>query len=889
MSKNILLVDGHSILNRAFYALPLLTNADGLHTNAVYGFMNILFKVLDEEKSDHIAVAFDVSHPTFRHEMFDAYKGTRKGMPDELREQVPIIKEVLQAMGISIFEIPGFEADDILGTIANKSEKEGFNVSILSGDRDLLQLASDHIKIRIPKTKKGTTEVEDYFAEDVMKLYEVTPTEFIEVKGLMGDPSDNIPGVPGIGEKTAIKIIKAYQTIENAYAHVDELKPAKASNNLKEFYDQALLSKELATIKTDCDVTLNLTDLKVTQLFNEKTYKLFKQLEFKTLITRFNFDVDYEEMSTFDQNQFIAITNFEDWKVIAKKIFEVEEIALQLVGEKVLMGISLCLDHEQAYYVPISDSISKETLLDIAKTLINNEHHQIVIMHHLKQQLQLLIHESIDIEPNISFDTHLAAYLCNPLKETYHYDDLANDFLSKVVPSQEDLFGKGKSKKTLESTALEALTQYACYQSLIPFQSYEVLCKRLQKEKMLDLFYDIEMPLIAVLYEMEKNGIKVDKEALNEYSIQLTEQLDKLETHIYELAGETFNINSPKQLGEILFEKLELPIIKKTKTGYSTAQDVLEKLSSEHLIIPSIMEYRQLIKLKTTYADGLVDYINNKDSRIHSRFNQTITATGRISSTDPNLQNIPIKLELGRAIRKVFVPEEDYCFVDADYSQIELRLLAELSQDDMLIDAYKNNQDIHKLTASQVFHTPFDEVTSLQRSNAKAVNFGIVYGMGAFSLSQDLNITRKEAENYIKQYFEKYPSVHIFLENAKRLAKERGFAVTMFGRRRPIPEIKSTNFIQRSFGERVAMNSPIQGGAADIIKIAMIKVYKKLKTLGLKSRLILQVHDELLIETHKDEVEAVKDILCSEMQHAVTLSVPLEIDVHVGNNWYETK
>ncbi|TCT17101.1 DNA polymerase I [Natranaerovirga pectinivora] len=887
MSK-ILLVDGHSILNRAFYGLPLLTNNEGLHTNAVYGFLNILFKILDEEKSEYAIVAFDVSQPTFRHEMFEEYKGTRKGMPDELREQVPIIKEVLKTMGVNILECPGFEADDIIGTIAAKGEEKGLEVSILSGDRDLLQLATDVVKIRIPKTKKGGTEIENYNSEEVLAKYEVNPKEYIDVKGLMGDPSDNIPGVPGIGEKTAVKIIKEYKSIENAYENIDKVKPARAANNLKEFYDQALLSKKLATIKVDCDVDLDLECSKLSNLFNEETYKLFKRLEFKTLLTRFNFEVDYNNLKDLNKDNFNCIKNSDDFKNIKKAICEQEVISITLIGQDSLLGISLCYGEESAYYIPISLDISEDDIICYINELFLQDNKKIVV-HNLKKQLQLVKNKGIQFNIHSFFDTHLAAYLCNPSKETYNYDELANEFLSLLVPSEEELLGKGRTKKLLNTILEDDLVNFACYQTSIFYKAYEVLNSKLETEKMKELFYNIEMPLVEVLYEMEQLGIKIDSNALKEYGNRLLERITELEEEIFNLAGETFNINSPKQLGEILFEKLELPTAKKTKTGYSTAQDVLEKLVDKHPIINLITEYRHLVKLKSTYADGLFDCICQEDNRIHSQFNQTITATGRISSTEPNLQNIPIKLELGREIRKVFVPEEGYSFVDADYSQIELRLLAHLSQDDKLIDAYKNNQDIHRLTASQVFHTPFEEVTSLQRSNAKAVNFGIVYGISAFGLSQDLNITRKEADTYINNYFDKYPSVKIFLENTIRLAKERGFAVTMFNRRRLIPELQSKNFMQRSFGERVAMNSPIQGSAADIIKIAMIKVHNKLKELNLKSRLILQVHDELLIEAHNSEIEQVKTILISEMERAVELSVPLDIDVNVGKSWYETK
>lgn len=889
MKNKILLVDGHSILNRAFYALPILTNSEGLYTNAVYGFLNILFKILDEEKPTHIVVAFDVSKPTFRHEQYKDYKGTRKGMPDELREQVPIMKEVLQSMNIITIEVAGFEADDVIGTIAKISEENGFDVTILSGDRDLLQLVTQKTKIKIPKTKKGSTEIEEYYHDDVINKYGVTPIEYIDVKGLMGDPSDNIPGVPGIGEKTAIKIIKQYKTIENAYEHIEDIKPKRAYENLKTFYEQAILSKNLATIKTDCSLNLSINNTLIHNLFNKDSYNIFNKLDFKRLLSKFNDEININNENTLDANNFKLIEDKDEFKYIFSQAKNALLICISFIGDDELLGISLCYSEDESYFLPITKQLDKQTILKSIYDLIGNKKTKI-IMHNAKKQLHLLEETSINNENlTIYFDTSLAAYLCNPLKETYYYYDLANDYLNINVPSIEDFFGKGKTKISFNDLKKDTLLQYACYQTLIPFKVYELLDKRLQQEKMDQLFYNIEMPLLTVLYAMEKNGIKVNANALTQYSDELSDKINIIESQIFNLSGEVFNINSPKQLGKILFDKLKLPIIKKTKTGYSTAQDVLDKLINEHPIIKLVIEYRQLVKLKTTYADGLYDYINKQDNRIHSSFNQTITATGRLSSTEPNLQNIPIKLELGRAIRKVFVPEKDYVFVDADYSQIELRLLAHLSEDDILINAYHQKQDIHQLTASQVFHVPFDKVTSLQRSNAKAVNFGIVYGISAFSLSQDLKISRKEAETYINNYFDKYKSVKLFLDNSKRLAKDRGYAVTMFNRKRPIPEIKSKNFMQRSFGERVAMNSPIQGSAADIIKIAMIKVYNELKKLKLKSRLILQVHDELLIETHKDELEIVKTLLKENMESAIKISVPLDVELNVGENWYQTK
>ena len=871
MSSKIVLIDGHSILNRAFYGLPDLTNAEGLHTNAIYGFLTIMFKLLEEEKPEYLTVAFDVHAPTFRHKMYAEYKGTRKPMADELRQQVPVIKEVLHAMGVKTIECAGLEADDLIGTLSNRCENEGMEVTVISGDRDLLQLATEHVKIRIPKTKQGKTEIEDYYAKDVEERYQVTPKEFIDLKALMGDTADNIPGVPSIGEKTATKIITQYHSIEEAHEHVDELKPPRASKALSEHWDLAVLSKELATINVKADFPYELSEAKLGNLYTEEAYIFFQKLEFKNLLSRFDVSApankveDGFKIITSKSEAEKVFVQAEEASTIGAVIFKDLENVLPLFADQAgLGGIGLCFSKEESYCIKVEKDITGEWLLkklaDVA------EKAETYAMFHLKESMEQV---TIRNQANC-FDVSVAAYLLNPLKNNYTWEDVAREHLGLMIDEKIDQDMK------------------ACYESYVNYASVEVLRQKLRDTKMDTLFRDIEMPLVFTLFDMEQNGIRVEADALKQYGDQLAGKIAELEKEIYEEAGETFNINSPKQLGVVLFENMKLPGGRKTKTGYSTAADVLEKLAPEHPVVAKILEYRQYTKLKSTYADGLANYIQD-DGRIHGKFNQTITATGRISSTEPNLQNIPVRMELGRLIRKVFIPEEGYRFVDADYSQIELRVLAHCSGDEHLIQAYKEQSDIHRITASQVFHIPFDEVTPQQRRNAKAVNFGIVYGISSFGLSQDLSITRKEAAKYIDDYFATYPGIKTFLDHAVTHAKEEGYVVTLFGRRRPVPELSSSNFMQRSFGERVAMNSPIQGAAADIIKIAMIGVERRLKEEHLKSRLVLQVHDELLIEAYETEVEEVKKILEEEMEHAADLRVPLEIDMHTGTNWYEAK
>lgn len=881
MSEKIVLIDGHSILNRAFYGIPDLTNSAGLHTNAVYGFLNILFKILEEEKPDYLTVAFDVHAPTFRHKMYAEYKGTRKPMAEELRQQVPVMKEVLRAMGVAVVEREGYEADDILGTIAKRSEAQGLLVSLVSGDRDLLQLASEHIKIRIPKTKRTGTEIEDYYAADVKAKYQVTPREFIDVKALMGDASDNIPGVPGIGEKTAINLIVAYGSIENAYAHVEEIKNNRPREALKEHYDMAQLSKVLATIETDCDISYDLADARLGNLYTQEAYLKFKELEFKNMLSRFEVEAPANPI----EEHFKWLTMPDEVSDALRRAGQQEKIAFLLFKEAgEFLGLSLCFGEEDIYYIEGGDSLTEAYLMRELETLIGKVKRAVTL--DVKSQLPGFTREFLSSEARDHLlDVQIGAYLLNPLKNEYSYEDIAKDYCGLLVPSRGDLLGKASASSASKEQKTQFLhwVLFSCYTA---FKAWDEISVKLKETKMESLFDTVEMPLAFTLFDMEQAGMLIRVEELRAYGEKLSVKIEQIEKEIYQDAGEEFNINSPKQLGVILFEKLKMPYGKKTKTGYSTAADVLEKLAPEYPVVSKILQYRQLTKLKSTYADGLAGCIR-EDGRIHSSFNQTITATGRISSTEPNLQNIPIRMEIGRLIRKVFVPAEGFVFVDADYSQIELRVLAHMSGDENLIEAYRQAQDIHRMTASQVFHTPFEEVTALQRRNAKAVNFGIVYGISSFGLSQDLSITRKEAGEYIERYFETYPGVKAFLDRLVKKAKEQGYVSTMFGRRRPVPELSSSNFMQRSFGERVAMNSPIQGTAADIIKIAMVRVNESLKKRNMRSRLILQVHDELLIEADKEELKEVEEILKHEMESAAHLKVALEIDMNTGENWYD--
>lgn len=976
MSEKLVLIDGHSILNRAFYGIPDLTNSQGLHTNAVYGFLNIMLKILEEEQPDYLTVAFDVKQPTFRHEMYKEYKGTRKAMPDELRQQVPVIQDVLRAMNVPVIMQGGYEADDILGTIAIRAQKEGKEVSLVSGDRDLLQLASEHILIRIPKTKRGGTEIENYHTEDVIEKYGITPKQVIDLKGLMGDSADNIPGVPGIGEKTAGKILAAFPSLEEAYENIEAVEPKRARELLRANKELAFLSKELATIKTDCPVDFSFEAAKYENLFTEEAFEWIKKLELKSLEKRFDpsvisnateVAVNFEVLTTkaqvqrfvknlLSENPETLAVGFlgDEWSnagAVKKKAKKKSGGQLNLVFDEESLDISIGEDEDKETEYPflgmslsylskenvtgcmfVTEELSADFLLATYREIAQNTK-QIAIVNwknamHLTTPIETLVpdkraanqHAFVDTDIvetqklfSQIFDVSIGAYLLNPLKDTYNVEDIARDFLGKTIPSYADYFGKERlsdisleteyadfikmlsDKKRVEdvkgltednNTLGGRLVHYLGNLSYIAFNAYSEVRKELEDKSMVDLMEQIELPTAYYLYQMEREGVHADRSELEDISKLLEKQVLSLETDIYDLAGEEFNINSPKQLGVILFEKLKLPFAKKTKTGYSTSADILEKLKNEDPIVAKILEYRQVSKLKSTYADGLPVFIEG-DERIHGKFNQTITATGRISSTDPNLQNIPIRMELGKEIRKVFKPREGCVFLDADYSQIELRVLAHMSGDKELIEAYRQNQDIHRSTAAKVFHTPFDEVTDLQRRNAKAVNFGIVYGISSFGLSQDLNISKKEAQEYIDQYFAMYPAVKQFIDELVAQAKENGYAKTMLGRKRPVPELSSSNFMQRSFGERIAMNSPIQGTAADIIKIAMIRVANRLKEEKLESRIVLQVHDELLVEAVEAEKEKVRDILLEEMEKAVTLSVPLEVEVMEGKDWKE--
>lgn len=874
--NKILLVDGNSILNRAFYGLPDLTTSDGRHTNAILGFLNIVLKVIDDVGATHICVAFDRKEKTFRHEKFAEYKGTRKPMPAELFEQLPAMKEILGAMNIAVVERAGYEADDILGTLSRRAHEAGSQVVLLSGDRDLLQLATDDILVKLPKTKGGKTVMEDYYAKDVQEAYGVDPLTFIDMKGLMGDTSDNIPGVPGIGEKTAAKLLIEYGSMEKLYEHVEELKKSKMKDNLIEYKEQAFLSKELATIKLDCELDIDLEKTSMEDMFNNHAYEIFTSYELKSFYPRF----DEKNRGARLEFSYKILEDYDDVRdafdaAISSKKFGFSSI----VRDGTIIGCSLTCN-DKTMLIRVINFITDSMISDFVDSALKS--HVTVVCMDVKREQKLYGFSENDCMQDVS----LVSYLLNPLKSTYDYDDIAREYIGVSIPSAKELKGKKKSDEDVFSD--EELCRMYAYMSYVPYHAYDKLFDELKLSEMHDLYRDIELPCLYALNEMEKNGIRVDKEGLLAFGETLMVRINALVSEIYGYADEEFNINSTRQLGEILFEKLKLKSGKKTKTGYSTSVEVLEKIRNEHPIIPLILEYRQLTKLNSTYVEGLIPYIMD-DGRIHGSFNQTVTATGRISSTEPNLQNIPTRLPLGREIRKVFVAKDGYVLLDADYSQIELRVLAHMADDETLIAAYNSDSDIHSATAAEVFGVPIDEVTPDIRRKAKAVNFGIVYGISSFGLGQDLDISRKEAEGYIEKYFATYTGLKEFLDNCVLNAKEKGYSLTMYGRRRPIPELSSSNFMTRSFGERAAMNSPIQGTAADIIKIAMINVNRSLKEKNLKSRLILQVHDELMIETSLDEVEIVKELLVESMMNAASLKVPLVVDVNSGSSWYAAK
>jgi DNA polymerase I len=866
--KKLLILDSNSLMNRAFYALPPMNNSDGINTNAIYGFVNMLLKMKEEIGPDSIIATFDLKAPTFRHKEYSEYKAGRNKMPPELAEQFPIIKELLKFMGIKIFEIEGFEADDLIGTVSKFAENNETEVFVVTGDKDALQLASDNTKIVI--TKKGVSETAIYDRKAFIDEFEVTPNQFIDVKGLMGDKSDNIPGVPGVGEKTAFKLIKEYGSIEEVLNNIDNIPGKKLKENLEGNVEQAIFSKKLATIMREVPIELTLEDINSSEKENiQEIKKMLIKLEMKSILAKFkddtpveaskveikNVDTIDEMIEIFSQKKDII---YIDYTLTDASIYSKLELEYLILGEE-NTGINI-------NFKEISANNNEEAIKAL-KTLMENENIKKVI-HDGKNLVTFLNKHKIEIK-GFEFDTAIAAYLIDSSKSKYEILELVNNYIGEN-PSEE-----GNNLKIILSSYLPVI--------------YEKLKERLHKENMDKLYYEVEHPLIYVLSSMESIGFNINETMLDELKIKFKKEIDNTQGEIYKLAEEEFNISSPKQLGKILFEKLDLPVMKKTKTGYSTNQEVLEKLMDKHEIIPKIMFYRQITKIYSTYIEGLKNVID-VDGKIHSNFNQTVTTTGRLSSTEPNLQNIPIRHELGREIRKVFIPmEESDILVSCDYSQIELRVLAHIADDENMIDAFKHHSDIHTKTASEVFKVPIDEVTSLMRSRAKAVNFGIVYGIGAFSLAQDLKISKKEAEEYMSIYFERYPKIKKYLEDIVKDAEETGYVLTILNRRRFIPEIKASNKIVKALGDRLAMNAPIQGSAADIIKLAMVNVYNRLNEKKLKSELILQVHDELILNVKKDEFEEVKKLVQCEMENAIKLKVALDVDVNFGNTWYEAK
>ncbi len=891
--EKLVVIDGNSILNRAFYGImgnKMLMTADGTYTNAIYGFLSILFKITEDVKPEYLAVAFDLKSPTYRHKLYDGYKATRKGMPEELAEQMPILKEILKAMNITIIEKAGYEADDILGTLAREASEKGLQVILLTGDRDSFQLASDSVTIRIPRTKLGKTEEEDFDRKKVLEVYGVEPQKLIEVKGLAGDTSDNIPGVAGIGEKTALILIKEYNSIEELYQKIEENSDnikGKTREKLIANKDMALLSKTLGTIDTHAPIEINLEDIKTKEWNTERVTELFKRLRFNRFLERFS--LTSEKKSSIDNVCIEKIENKTKIEEIKNKIHETKEFYYYLSTQRTDKSEII---QEKISAISIYDEKEKKVYythnIEEWKDIIESEE---IKKCSSKLKKQYILFKQIEMEPrNLMFDVEIAGYILNATSGKYKIEELALDYLDidiidylqkngKKSENQINLFVKTEEEESLT----DGIYAYAIY------CLKQKLEKELSKTKQLKLFETIEMPLVEVLANMQYTGIYVNKEELLEFGKSLQENISMLTKEIYTLAGSEFNINSPKQLGEILFEKLELPIYKKTKSGYSTDVEVLEKLKKEHPIVEKILEYRALTKLNSTYVEGLIPYINQKTGRIHSYFHQTVTATGRISSTEPNLQNIPTRVELGKNLRKVFKAKEGSIFIDADYSQIELRVLAHISGDKNMIEAFKKDEDIHAQVASKVFDVPIEEVTKELRGKAKAVNFGIVYGISDFGLGEQIGVSRKIAKEYIEQYMNKYSGIKTFMENITKTADEKGYVETLFKRRREIPEIKSNNYVVRQFGNRAAMNTPIQGTAADIMKKAMIEVYKEIKKQNLKSHIILQVHDELLIETDMQEVEKIKKILQKYMENVIKLEVPLKIEISEGKNWYEAK
>ncbi len=894
MKKRLVIIDGNSLINRAFYALPDLITKEGIHTNGVFGFIKMVNRIHEDYKPEYLSVAFDLKGPTFRHLEYKEYKGHRKKMPSELAQQMPILKEILDAYKIHRTELEGFEADDLIGTIAKLSAEKDFEVIIVTGDKDALQLVSQNITVMI--TRKGISNLEVYDREMVIEKFSVTPEQIIDFKGLVGDKSDNIPGVPGVGEKTAAKLLSEFPTVEELIMNAESISTKRFREKIIENSEIALLSKRLATIKTDIPLEFDAEKLKIIEPDKDTLIELFKKYEFNSLLKELINDGAGEDEShgasaDLKELDIQIVKEAGEVTELVKKIKSNKSFAMKIFKEENnlrtdnIIGISIGIDLEKSYYIDVKGN---DKLLDSLRDVFEDKEIK-KTGHGLKKEIISLLRYGIELN-GIEFDTFIAAYLLQPSGSAYDVSNLASQYLGLKLISQEELLGKGKNAKKFSDFFSEELSKYGGDCCRVVLKVKNLLEEELKTLELMDLFKEVEIPLIEVLANLEFEGFRADKEVLRELDIELTSKIDEITKEIFEHSGEEFNINSPKQLGVILFEKLGLPVIKKTKTGYSTNHDVLEKLLKRHPIISLLIDYRQLVKLKSTYIDGLFKLINPVTGRIHSSFNQTVTVTGRISSTEPNMQNIPIKMEIGRRIRKVFTSSDnDHSLIDADYSQIELRVLAHMCRDENLIRAFKEDEDIHTLTASQVFNVPIDNVTPLERSRAKAVNFGIVYGISDFGLSVNLNITRKEAKKYIDEYFLKYSGVKEYMDSEIKKGKEMGYVTTILNRRRYIPELKSKNFNLRSFGERTAMNTPIQGSAADIIKIAMVKVFNEIKKRNLKSKLILQVHDELIINAHRDEIDIVKKLLKENMEDAIVLDVPLKVDMNIGENWYNTK
>jgi len=884
--KVLLLIDGNSIINRAFFALPPMDNGDGQQTNAIYGFLTMMFKMIDIYKPTHISVAFDMKAPTFRHKSYTEYKANRKKMMPELASQLGPMKDVLDILKIDRKEIEGYEADDILGTLSLVGENEGYKVYVVTGDRDAIQLASDKTSVLI--TKKGVGEVEEYDRLGVMERYQLTPDQFIDLKGLMGDKSDNIPGIPGIGEKTGIKLLLEYGDVEGVLANVDKLKGAQ-KKKIEENMESARMSKDLATINRNVPIEYDIDSMEFGKYDLEGVIEKFQELKFTSLIGKLGelnssgndgkIDLELLKLTSENIGEFIK-------KAKDKGFLYIRTLARRgNILEKNIFRIYMSLGDKKVYFI---EEFEVESMLaDLTELFLDDQIEKIGC--NIKSDYINLRPYGVKLA-GIGFDIAIAEYIIDSKTSTsYDFDAIASKYLYKRLTSEEDLLGKGAKAKCFEDIEVGELDDYVMG-IMTTIDGVVPKMKNIIKEDGMEkLLYDMEIPLIEVLGDMEYVGINVDKKTLDELGLLFNDRIDELEAGIYEISGETFNINSPKQLGVVLFEKLGLPVIKKTKTGYSTNAEVLEKLRDKHEIIDMITDYRTVVKLKSTYVEGINNLINPLDGRIHSSFNQAIATTGRISSTDPNMQNIPVRTELGRQLRRVFVAGNGSKLVDADYSQVELRVLAHMSDDEDMVDAFESGMDIHRKTASQVFNVDFDDVTSDLRSAAKAVNFGIIYGKSDFGLAKDLDISLAKAKEYIENYFARFPKIKGFMDFIVADAEEKGYSTTMFGRRRYIPEIKSSNFIEKNRGKGAAMNAPIQGSAADIIKIAMVNVHNRLEEEGLESRLILQVHDELIVEAVESELDRVSVLLKEEMENAVNLKVSLDVDLNVGDSWYETK